>query len=607
MQQTEVQPVSPHDPAMTSARRRLPWLLIFLIWFVVYVPGALRPPLLDDADATHAEAAREMYKAGDYVTLHVNGVRYLEKAPLPYWLTAFGYVAFGVSEFATRLPIVLSVLLAVGLAALWGGRAFGDRGGVYAGLFVATCIGFFLFTRVFIPDVLLSLLIGVVLYFFLSALDASQPKEWRWYAGYAALALAVLTKGLVALVFVGLPALGYLIVSGEWRRWRELRLGKGIAFFFLIGAPWHILAGIRNHGFLWFYFMNEQFLRFLGERYPRDYNKLPALAYWALHLVWLFPWSLYFPLIFRDLRRDLAAVRNPSQLNFATRTRALCWIWAGVVLVFFSFSTNQEYYTFPAYLPLLLLVAGSLAREEVQNRSSRLAVLGNSLYAAAGMIAGSVLVAALWASRNVPATSNLGQLLVHRDVAHDTLSMSKFFDLSTSAFAALRLPAGLAAAALLTGPLIALVLRVSKRHVAATWTTAGATAVFLVAAQLAFVRFGPFLSSKGLADAIARQERPGDKVMIYGDQALGSSLLFYLKRRIDLVDGRTTSMWFGSTFPDAPHIFLNDAGLERDWEGKNRVFLFVPPRQRKQAEQVIPQPRYIIAESSGKVIYSNRR
>ncbi len=606
MDQTTLQPEPPRPAASASARRYIPWILLTLVWLAVYFQGAFRPPLLDDADSTHAEAAREMYRAGDYVTLHVNGVRYLEKPPLPYWLVAFGFAGFGVSEFAVRLPIILSILLLIGLGARWGLRAFGRRGGTYAGLFVATCVGCFLFTRIFIPDIILSLLIALSLYFFLSALDAGRPKEWRWYAGYAAMALAVLTKGLVAMVFVGFPAIGYLLLSGEWRRWRELRLGKGLALFFLVAAPWHILAGIRNHGFFWFYFMNEQFLRFLGERYPHDYNKLPPLLYWGLHLVWLFPWSLYFPLIFRDLKRDLVSVRNPAGPTFATRTRALCWVWAGVVLVFFSFSTNQEYYTFPAYLPLLLLIAGSLAREEQQERSSRWTLLGNGLYAAAGLIAGAVLVAALWASRHVPASADLGQLLVHRDVANDTLSMSKFFDLTTSAFAALRLPAGLAAVALLIGPLAALILRIRKKKLASTWTTGLATAVFLIAAQLAFVRFGPFLSSKRLADVIKQQERPGDLVMIYGDQAYGSSLLFYLKRRIDLVNGRTTSMWFGSTFPDAPHIYLDDADLLRDWSGSHRIFLFVPPRQRDRVEGILPKDRYVVAESSGKVIYSNQ-
>ncbi len=607
MEATAFNPESNQPSAWASIRRALPWVMLGLIWLAVYFQGAFRPSLLDDADATHAEAAREMYLTHDYVTLHVNGVRYLSKPPMPYWLASFAFEAFGVSEFGVRLPIILSVLLLIGLGAIWGRRAFGRRGGIYSGLFVATCVGCYLFTRVFIPDILLSFLIALSLYFFLSALEAGRPRDWRWYAGYAAVALAALTKGLVALVFVGLPVIGYLLLTGEWKRWREFRLGKGIALFFLVAAPWPILAGIRNHGFFWFYFVNEQFLRFLGERYPHDYNKLPALLYWSLHLVWLFPWSLYFPLMFRNLKRDILAVRKPSELTFATRTRALCWIWASMILVFFAFSTNQEYYTFPAYLPLLLLIAGSLAHEEESKGRSRWALLGNGIYAAAGVAAGLALTGALWASRNVPPTSNLGQLLVHRNVAHDTLSMSKFFDLTTSAFAALRLPAGLAAAALLIGPLIALLLRLKKKNFAATWTTGIATAVFLVAAQLAFVRFGPFLSSKKLAEVIARQERPGDKVMIYGDQAFGSSLLFYLKQPIDLVNGRTTSMWFGSTFPDAPHIFLNDADLKQDWKGKARVFLFVPPRQIKRALRVLPEPHYVIAENSGKVIYSNQR
>jgi hypothetical protein len=95
--------------------------------------------------------------------------------------------------------------------------------------------------------------------------------------------------------------------------------------------------------------------------------------------------------------------------------------------------------------------------------------------------------------------------------------------------------------------------------------------------------------------------------MIYGDQAFGSSLLFYLRRRIYLVNGRTTSMWFGSQFPDAPAIFLDDADLARVWNERDRVFLFVPPDENARAERVVPQPRYIVAQSSGKAIYSNRR
>ena len=184
--------------------------------------------------------------------------------------------------------------------------------------------------------------------------------------------------------------------------------------------------------------------------------------------------------------------------------------------------------------------------------------------------------------------------------------MSHFFDLTTPAFASLRLPAALAAIAFLAGSLLALILRTRRKNWAATWAMGCATVLFFIAAQLAFVRFGPYLSSKRLADAIARDARPGDQVMIYGDQAYGSSLLFYLRRPIDLVNGRTTSMWFGSTFPDAPHIYLNDADLERAWHGTHRVFLFVPPVQSERVAHVLLQPRYTVAESSGKVIYSNQ-
>ncbi len=146
------------------------WALA-VVFLAVYVGSMFTPGLLDDADSTHAEAAREMVVTGDYVTLHVNGVRYLEKPPLPYWLVAICYKVLGVNEFSTRLPMVLSVLLLGVLAFCWGRRAFGERTGIYAGLFVFTCAGVYLFTRILIPDVLLSLLIAAAMYFFLTALE----------------------------------------------------------------------------------------------------------------------------------------------------------------------------------------------------------------------------------------------------------------------------------------------------------------------------------------------------------------------------------------------------------------------------------------------------
>jgi 4-amino-4-deoxy-L-arabinose transferase-like glycosyltransferase len=589
------------------------------VFLAVYVGSMFTPGLLDDADSTHAEAAREMVVTGDYVTLHVNGVRYLEKAPLPYWLVAFSYRIFGVNEFSTRLPMVLSVMLLGMLGFCWGRRAFGERAGIYAALFVYTCAGVYLFTRILIPEVLLSLLVAAALYFFLTALEP-EAGAWRWYAGYAMMALGVLTKGLIALAFPCGAAFLFVLITGGWRRWREFRVISGLALFLAIAAPWHILAGLRNpgtaehHGFFWFYFVNEHFLRFLGRRYPRDYNKLPAALYWTLHLVWLFPWSFYLPSAVKTAMQEWRGRSGAEwsvarrQSNFAGRTRLLCWIWAGLVLIFFALSTNQEYYTFPAYLALLLLLADGIAQcEKVEcERGVRTGWLVSSagLLAVTGIVASAMLVVGLWQSRNLPFEPDIGRLLSGQMNAY-TLSTSHMLDLSYASFAALRLPAALAAVVLLVAPLLSFILRLRRRHYAATWALGAGLAVFLVAAHVALVRFGPYLSSKYLAREIAARARPDDRVMIYGDQAFGSSLLFYLRRPIELVEGRTTSMWFGSTFADAPKIYLSDGDLQREWAGSGRVFLFVPPHEKERVDGVLPG-KFVVAEVSGKVVYSNR-
>ncbi len=329
----------------TLARHVLPLLGL---WLAIFFASLFSPPLLDDADATHAQAARAMVTTGDWVTLHVDGIRYLEKPPLPYWLVALSFRVFGFNTFAVHLPLALAVLALAVLGYLWAGRAFGNRTAFYTALATLTCTGVFLFTRIFIPEALLSLFLCTALYTFLLSLDpsynlSSRPKsartgapigrslpEWggladaverpaSWagpYIMWTALALAVLTKGFIALVFFFGTALAYLALTGTWRDWRRLKPFSGVLLFLLIAAPWHILAALRNtggengHGFFWFYFINEHVLRFLGQRIPRDYNKLPGYLYWSLHLVWLFPCSLFAPLAAIFGWRSLRASSN---------------------------------------------------------------------------------------------------------------------------------------------------------------------------------------------------------------------------------------------------------------------------------------------------------
>ncbi|MDE1162093.1 MAG: glycosyltransferase family 39 protein [Acidobacteriaceae bacterium] len=559
------------------------------------------PPLLDDADATHAQAAQYMLHSGDWTTLHVNGIRYLEKAPLPYWLTAISMKLFGENAFAAHLQLALTVL---GLALLgwhWARKAFSEDTAFLTALATLTSAGVFLFTRVFIPDALLALLLCAALYCALRALEEDSPKHA--YAFWVAMALAVLTKGLVAIVFLAGPLLIFALYTRQLASLKRLRLATGTLLFLVIAAPWHILAGLRNtggangHGFFWFYFINEHLLRFLGKRLPRDYNKLPAAAYWLLHLVWLFPWSLLLPSALRRLDQ-------PTDTSFTRNTTRLLTLFSAFVLIFFSISTNQEYYTLPVYLPLLMLLFASLTRQP----APRFVTASLSTFAVLGFAIAGTLAAGLWSSRKLPYNPDIGSALAHRAVGNYTLSMSHFFDLTGSSFAALRLPATLAAITFALGPLLALLLWMRQRRLVPALTTVGVTAaVFLVAAHIALVRFGPMLSSRDFAVRIhtIEQQDPATETLLFGDQAYGSSIPFYLHHRVLLVDGRSTSMLFGSTFPDAPPIFLTSADLRAQWGQGPRKILFVPQDHRAEVARLLPQA-IPVAEESDKLLLTDR-
>jgi hypothetical protein len=276
-----------------------------------------------------------------------------------------------------------------------------------------------------------------------------------------------------------------------------------------------------------------------------------------------------------------------------------------VTLLFFAFSTNQEYYTFPAYLAIFMLLAAAVAGEEQEQRQPWL--LATSIFSVAVRIAfAMVLIAGLWTSRHLPFVPDIGEVLAQSNQANDTLSMGHILDLTGQSFAALRFPAILAVIALLIGSLTEIILRIRRKHFAATWALAVTMTVFLVAAHIALIRFDPYLSSHVLVQRFAPVVQPQDKVLIYGDQAFGSSLVFYLKHPVELVDGNTTSMWFGSTFPDAPHIFHDDADLIRLWNSGTRVFLFVPDFEQKKVNEVLGANKLVFATSSGKIVYTNR-
>ena len=657
-----------NDSSSSVYLRRAPslatcWLLLVAIFAAVHFASLFTPPLLDDVDASHAEAAQHMDESGDWVTLQINGIRYLEKPPLPYWLNAALFRVLGQNVFATHLPNSLAVLGCAMLAWLWAERAWGRRAALYSALGVLTSVGPFIYTRFAIPEALLSFLLLLALYCFLTGMESHRPA--RFYAMWVALALATLTKGLIAPVFFAAAAIPLLFLSGQWRRLLQFRPFSGLLLYLAVAAPWHILAGLANpdqghpvgnhptignvHGFWYFYFVNEHVLRFLGQRFPHDYNKLPFVAYWLMHLVWLFPWSLFLPALLvvawrtrhnwlQHLRSDAGktvdfyidnAAREDvatyvQRLKFRVRTMWLLGLFAGFILLFFSISTNQEYYTFPAWAPLLMMTAGLLASiEEGSGPDGARPLLSTAwltgaqaVFAIAGLLSAAALGWGLWESRNLPFVPDIGTLLAHRDVGGYTLSMSHFFDLTGPSFAALRLPAAMAMVALLIGPAASWYLRLRKKHLAATLAVALTSAVFLMAAHIAFARFEPMLSSKQLADVIVQKGSPNDSFIIYGDQSDASSVVFYthnfLHKPALLVfercspHGTGSSLVWGSCYPDAPNIFLSEDQVSGMWGTGERKWIFAQDTFEPKVEQLLAGRLYPVRSIADKTLWTDR-
>ena len=463
----------------------------------------------------------------------------------------------------------------------------------------------------------------------------------------------------------------------------------GVLLYLAVAAPWHILAGLANpdqghplgnhptlgnvHGFWYFYFINEHVLRFLGGRYPDDYNKMPFAVYWLAHLAWLFPWSIFVPAVIavgwktrrswlHHLRRDSGptvdfyldhAERDDvagyiQRLKFRVRSAWLLSIYSAFVLLFFSISTNQEYYTFPAWPALFILIAAVLAELEVRRYSvgvlerkgehidkeqlQRLAVAAagpgrplvsmawltgaQAVLAVCGILAACALGWGLWVSRHLPYVADIGTLLAHRDVGNYTLSMSHLFDLTGPSFAALRLPAVMAAIVLLVGPAISWALRLRRKHVAATTALALTSAVFLIAAHIAFARFDPMLSSKQLADVILADGSPQDTFIIYGDQSDASSVIFYthnfFQKPADIVmqrcsqHGQGSSLLWGSCWPDAPDIFLSEQRLSKMWGTGERKWLFAQDTNQAKVEQLLAGRLYPVKSIADKALWTDR-
>jgi 4-amino-4-deoxy-L-arabinose transferase-like glycosyltransferase len=594
------------EPVVERSRTksRLALLLLLTIAAGIYIGNAAYPGLLDDADSSHATVSQSILERGDWVILYMNGIRYLMKAPLHYWAVAISYRLFGSSAFSTRLPVALSMIGLATLVYAFARRYFGERAGLYSGLVACTSAGFFLFTRIMIPEAIYALEFTAIFYLFLRGWTGTPDPRRAYWSVAVLTALAMLTRGLIGVIFPAAIIGLFIVLTRGWNRWRELRPFSSSLIFLAIAAPWHILASLRANTFFWSYFINEHFKRAVGARYPPDYEAVPLWLWLSAHLIWFFPWSVFV----LGLLKGFPKPRTWRTLRPEGQARLLLIIWMGFILFFFSmtFGSRMEYYSFGAWPAIAILLGSGLAQAEdaekrwVPRMQGVLAVLGAA-------IAG-ILSVMLWISAKVQVKGDISSLLQAQQNDAYRVSMAHILDLTPQAFAALRLPSALAAATFLLGFGAAWWLRRKQRPVGATITVAISMAVFLFAANIALAVFGPYLSTQSLAQKVVPQLRPEDTIAIYGEYDASSSVAFYTHRHVLIWNGRKNNLDAGSYYPDAPHIFLTDADFSTLWAGGKRVFLFVPEDQRAEAQKRLPMAgTYLLAESGGKALYSNQR
>src|SRR5216683_1173753 len=590
--------------SVLTSKSWLIYLIVALVAGAIYLGCSVSPPsLMDDVDSAVAQISRNMVTSGDWVTPRAAGIAFLEKPAMFYWPMAVSFKIFGVHDWAARIPFAIS---AIGLACLtcaFGAWAFGRKAGLCAGLCIASCVGLFLFTRIVIPDVTLTLTIALAMWAFLRALDEEEPHPRLWaFVLAAGLGLGVLLKSLIGAVFPITTGVLYLFLTKQFfvaRTWKRLRPFSGFFIALFVAAPWHILATLRNppyfslsfhsgpgeyHGFLWFYLVNEQVLRFLNLRYPRDYNTVPRLWFWLFHFLWLFPWSVYFPAIAR---------LSFKPIDRAGRARLLAICWIGFILIFFTFSTTQEYYSMPCYPALALLLGSAMATGGNWVRR------GTRVLCVVAGCAGIACITIFYLVRNVPAPGDISSALGHHPSAY-TLSLGHMMDLTFDSFAYLRLPLAVAAAALLAGALGTIRWTGQRSFLAVT----AMMVLFFHAARLAMVEFDPFLSSRPLAEKLLKS--PDGKLIVDGNYWTFSSLMFYTNREALLLNGRYFNLEYGSYAPSAPDVFIDDARFKSLWRESERYYLVAYQTRREHFEGLVGQDHVnIAAAGGGKLILTN--
>jgi len=514
---------------------------LLLIGLAVYLPSLFKISLIR-AEAMYALIPQEMLKSGQWLVATLNGAPYLDKPPLLYWLTILSYKIFGVSEAVARIPTFLVTLGEIWLTYLLGRRLFNPRAAWLGGFVLLSSLGFFALHLEILTDHLITLSLAASLYFILRWQD--EP-NWRWSAGFSlALAVGFLSKGFIGVAFPFLIMAPFL-----WPRnrpsWARLFFNPwGLALLVVVVVPWFVSVEQAHPGFLRHQFINEQIMRFLGQRQPQDINPFSATEFWIFLGIWLLPWTLLLPEALYRFWRETGP-RSPGSPE-----GWILLIWAGVILGFFTLSSSRiEYYSLPALPPLALILGWRLDRYLAAPRDRTLvwALLAMGLLGLGTLFFVPYLERICGDNRR----EFIGMFQLVRPMAWQVTCWIPVIAL-LGVVAGWRLPKAAA------GCFGALALMISYF----TFQT--------------LIALSPHLSDKIPGEFLHRQAGPHDLVIMESIEEFeyGASLAYYAGRRILMVQRRGLPQFPYPVVPSEDYL-ISPARLKELWEGPKRVFLLV--------------------------------
>lgn len=521
--------------------------------------------LLEPDEGRYSEIPREMLETGNFIVPHLNYIKYFEKPPLQYWLTAFSFKLFGFNEFAARFIPAFFALLGVITLYFLGRRMFNQQVAFLAGLMLITSFEYFALTRILVLDMVLNFFISLALTLFYFGYTSQNKSGLYYHLAYISMALGSLVKGPISLIFPLGIIFFFLLLTNHFKDIKNIRLPSGFLLILLVSAPWYIAVCLKDKNFFYFFFINEHILRFFTKVHGREGN---IFYFVGVLLLGFFPWIIFFPLSIIRYFKLRRFKENEPRIIFLL-------VWFFLIFTFFSISRSKlPAYIILVYFPLSLLVA-SLVNDYLNNRDDR--SLEISFRYTAYILLLFILVFPVAVYEALINDPNLSG--AHQD------SFKLIFYL-------------LASFVLL---LIAIIKNKRKFFIVVNFVM-----ISLILGQIIFSlpKVESFRSARPLAQVINKYKGRNDKIIFY--HCYLQSIPFYTKQRAIII-GWKGELEFGLAHTPPQGFFFEETDyLFKFLNGKERVFCITSLENVRDIKKV-SEKVYKLAEICGFVLFCNQK